>query len=250
MTPEDDVQPEGKGEVKPEPDPADAPVSRREHESLQAELQRARQDNERQAQELKDILLRFAPAPTEEALPEPDENDTPAQVAEKVVKRALAPHIKRFNAVIAQGSEAIAQISERQATKDLPYYTEYKDEIDASLKKIDPSQRANPEVIKSVHDLVVGRHVGERETRIRAEEQRKAVKGAAPSAPGSRPAPAATGDIDLHSLGLSERQVAVIEQRGDAGVAQITGGRFKTVADYAKALKRMADLKGTGTNVV
>lgn len=54
------------------------------------------------------------------------------------------------------GLSSIAGLTRQMVTQQLPYYNQFKDQIDAFVQQLPPDQQLNPEVYKHAHNMVVG----------------------------------------------------------------------------------------------
>lgn len=73
---------------------------------------------------------------------------------ERVVREHVDP-LRTF------GTETLANLSHEVSLKQMPYYNKFKKEIDQGVAGLDPQLRANPAVLKMVHDAVVGSHAND-----------------------------------------------------------------------------------------
>lgn len=202
-------------------------------------------------------VARRAEAPT---LAEPpaaptDEEYTadPVGATAKIVARALHPLQQQMGALQAFGLERFGSITREIEGAKLPYYKDYKAEIDAEVGQLAPELQANPATLKLVHDTVVVRHIGEINERV-VTERAAANRGDAP-APGSsnsRTRPATPGTPTPEELGFGPDQVDDINQRGgpDAFARRVSGGRFKDWAAFAAARQAMSATPRIGGRTV
>jgi len=182
------------------------------------------------------------PAPQPRVDPEPegatDEEfrDNPRAALGKELRRALHPVQREMEQFRTFGLAKLADVTGSVELAKLPFYKDYKTEIDAKLSTLDAALRTNPETLRLVHDTVVAQHVGEIQSRARDEGRRQAAPEApAPGTAGptrGRGAPA--GTPTPAELGYNEFQLAQIEALGgpDAFAERISEGRTKSWKDF------------------
>jgi hypothetical protein len=72
--------------------------------------------------------------------------------ARKIVDGAVTP-------LQQQGSSAISTLAMQHAEANLPYFKDFKDQIQSQINQLDPGAKSNPEVIHKVYQMVVGENV-------------------------------------------------------------------------------------------
>ena len=184
------------------------------------------------------------PDPEPEAPTDEEYRDNPMQATAKLINRALHPLRQEMGAFRQFGLERLSDLNESVHGAQLPYYKDYKAEIDAKLNTLAPEIRVQPQTLQLVHDTVVAAHIGEIQSRARDEGIRQS-RGDAPAPPKSGiNSRQRQGEPDVptpEALGFNEDQIADINSRGgpDAFAARISGGRFSDWASYAKSKQSM-----------
>lgn len=151
------------------------------------------------------------------------------------------------------GVNSIANLSQEVAASKMPHYPKYKKEIDARLATLDPSVRANPAVLKMVHDAVVGeniedfrREAAEAATRQAQETQSTgtptAGRSAAPgTGAGREPTREAPEVPSVETLGGAEG-VAALGHKGKGGQSQDDFARGLGYKDWNTYMKQYDEL--------
>jgi hypothetical protein len=173
--------------------------------------------------------------------PEPagaDEGDDNVTAIRKEVARALHPLRQEMGQFREFGLDRLGAITVEVEAKKLPYYNDYKSEIDARMAELEPVLRTNPTTLKLVHDTVVAGHMTEITAKARDEGIRQGRIDA--PRPGSINGRGVGGDPDvptMETLGLTEEQQDDINSRGgpDRFAQIISGGRFKNWGDWVKS---------------
>lgn len=188
---------------------------------------------------------RVAPAPegpTEEEFNSLDENQR--RLVDKAINRATYNVRQELGQFRELGLSRLAELTTAQAAANLPYYKDYKTEIDAEMAALDPTLRTDPNTVAFVHDRVAMRHEPERIKRIQDEAIRSA-RGDAPAPSGttsrSRTRDAVNNNTipTAEELGFNDDQIAEIERMGgpDAFARRISEGR---IADWKAYTERNA----------
>ena len=182
--------------------------------------------------------------PEPEAPTDEEYRDNPMQATAKLIHRALHPLRQEMGAFRQFGLERLSDLNESVHGAQLPYYKDYKGEIDARLATLAPEIRVQPQTLKLVHDTVVADHIGEIQARARDEGIRQA-RGDAPPPPksgvNSRTRSETPGVPTPEELGFNEDQIGDINARGgpDAFAQRISGGRYSNWEAYAKSKQSM-----------
>jgi hypothetical protein len=154
--------------------------------------------------------------------------------ADRLVKEQIAP-LREF------GVNTIAQLSHEVASGKMPHYTRFKKEIDQRVNALDASVRANPAVLKMIHDAVVGEHVGEltkeaTEAAIRQAQEPKDKPGDPGTGAGREPKRDAAELPDAQRVG-GDDGMAALSHKGHGGQSQDEFARglgYKDWNDYMK----------------
>lgn len=117
--------------------------------------------------------------------PEPSDEEIDAAAVEgkgvgAAVKRATRAAMRRLERQTAQqvdevrgvGLPALGEIAIETAKRGWEHYDRYKKEIDGALAQLSPEQRAFPNLLNRVYDMVVGAHHKE----LVAEEREKTIR--------------------------------------------------------------------------
>lgn len=163
-----------------EPDPQDPPAITQEdldkavaaaNEKSSEQMKQMERDNQKNTNELIANMnqQRFnqqeppaeAPGVSSEAFAKAIEEGEPGTVA-KYMKEQLDAKDKqweqKFNQLQVNGMNAIGDLSKQQASKDLPFYNDYKEQIEALLTKHNAN---DPQSIQNAYDLVIGQNMTE-----------------------------------------------------------------------------------------
>lgn len=173
------------------------------------------------------------------------------EATDRVVREHVAP-LREFgvNTLAAQAAEI--------AAPKMPHYVKFKREIDARLAILDPSVKANPAVLKMVHDAVVGEHIdllrreAVEEAARQAQERANNPTGGAPSAtPGNgagRPEREAPEVPNVETVGGSDG-VAALAHKGQGGQSQDQFAQsmgYKDWSDYMKQYDALLKQEAAG----
>jgi hypothetical protein len=148
------------------------------------------------------------------------------------------------------GVNTIGELSRRVTTTGMKYYQRYKKEIDERLAILSPDTRANPVVIETVYNSVVGQHADE----LAKEAAEAAVRQA--QEPPAKPAVAGTGttgapkeasdvpDIETFLGSKREEGFEALQHKGDGrqNVSQDDFARSMGYKDWATYMKTYQDL--------
>ena len=185
----DDTSPESTTETPAEPTTTQTPppqpayVTMEQFTTMMTQMQESFQQGLHQmSQQFAGAVSRPAPAHDE---PEPTDDEIDAAAVEgkgvgAAVKRATRAAMRRLERQTAQqvddirgvGLPAIGEIAIETAKQRWEHYDRYKKEIDGALAQLSPEQRAFPNLLNRVYDMVVGSHHKE----LVAEEREKTIR--------------------------------------------------------------------------
>lgn len=175
-----------------------------------------------------------------------DENDPDEIKIEKRIHNSQIPLRKQMRELTQYGMGKISELTEDVASRDFPYWKEYRNEINSELARLDPAARTNRQTLQLIHDTVAMRHESERLAKAGDEARRAMNQDTNPPAVGGANGRtlARTGgntEIPTPSDLFDEDQVAEIERRGgpDRFAALISNGRFKNWSDYITSRQKM-----------
>lgn len=183
--------------------------------------------------------------PDEQAL-EISEEDDQATVVQKTVHNSLIPLRRDMKQFRSFGLDKLGHLTSKQELLTLPYYNEYKAEIDVEVAKLPAEYRADANTLRAVYNNVVAGHVDEIANK-RAEERARATQlENEPAAPGrtNTRVQGKTGGNNIptpEELGFNDDQISEIESRGgqDRFAMLVSGGRYKNWGEYAAGHARM-----------
>ncbi len=203
--------------------------------------------------------FRAAPAPRQ-AAPEPEgptqeEFDSLDPNQRNLVDKAIRHATHGLRQEIGQlrdlGLARIGDLTSRQMAETLPYYKDYKTEIEAEMSGLDAALRTDPNTISIVHDRVAMRHEPERIKKIQDEAIRSA-RGDAP-APSSNTSRGSVRDAvragavpTPEEIGFNDDQLAEIDRRGgpDAFARHISSGRIPDWKAYTEKYANFRAARG------
>lgn len=120
---------------------------------------------------------------------------------------------RRLDELTTTGMASIANVTKEVVLKQLPKYKTYQKEIDAKLATLPATALANAEVLKLIHDSVVGAHVADLEREAHEAALRKPVEdgdgGTPPTRGKTANAPGAGGRGSSKSVPTFEEYVGV-----------------------------------------
>lgn len=182
--------------------------------------------------------------------------NNPRTSVEKLVARALAPIQRDVNALRDFGLERISALTQSVVGNQLPFYKRFQSEIDAKLGTLPAAVRSDPTTIKLVHDTIVADHTNELLQEARQEGSRQArVDAPVPTGPAGRFVTKDNKGVPTpEELGLDANAIEEIDRSGgpDRFAQTISGGRWKTWAEYAKAADafRKAPTNRRGSKII
>lgn len=182
--------------------------------------------------------------------------------------RVIEQHVKPLQ---DYGVNTIGELSRRITMGGMKHYDRYKKEIDERLNTLTPDVRANPVVIETIYNAVVGMHSDElareaAEAAVRQAQEQvnnpptldppKRAAGNRPTTPGSG-APRGGNDEDRsqvpdldHYLGNNlEAGLEALQHKGRGGQTQdelARGMGYKDWSDYMKQYQELLDAETRG----
>jgi len=179
----------------------------------------------------------------------------------KATQQVLDQHVKPLQ---DYGVNTISELSRRVTMGNMPRYNKYKKEIDEKLNLLSPDVRANPTVIETVYNAVVGSHSDEEikeavEAAVRQAQETPPPATPAPSAsrsatPGTGAGPGATrdtsGDLpDVQTyLGSDASEgLDALKNKGTGGQSADDFARGLGYADWATYMKQYNELLSSET---
>ena len=196
---------------------------------------------------------RVAPVePTPEAPTEEDLNSNLGGAIKKQIEFSLHPLKQEMNMFRQFGLEKLGTLTREVVATKMPYYKDFKGEIDAEVGKLDPALQTDEQCLQIVHDRVVMRHLPEITNRI-ADETRRQTRAEAPA-----PTSVTGRNVDKDGKPLpqpadlfSAEQCDEIARLGgpDAFARRITDGRcddWKAYVERHNTFSEARQVKGSG----
>jgi hypothetical protein len=198
-----------------------------------------------------DVFQRFAPQQTavdpelvEQQLSEDDDAEVRTQ---KRIHNSNIPLKKRMAEFESFGLGKLADLTRDTASRSMPYYNQYKTEIESELAKLAPAYRADMTTVRVVHDTVVARHIDEIADKRADEKARQLLQSGDP--PGGKGRNGQGGADEGPSTPkpsdfFDDEQCRMIEERGgpDAFARKVSSNRFHNWEEYAASREKMANM--------
>lgn len=191
------------------------------------------------------------------------------RAVDKATARVINEHVRPLQ---DYGVNTIGELSRRITVGGMKHYDRYKKEIDERLNTLTPDVRANPVVIETIYNAVVGMHSDELQREAVEAAVRQAQEQTAPIPTGQDRAKATTGrsvapgtgaqrgaadddrtqvpDID-HYLGTKlEDGIEALQHKGRGGQDQdafAQGMGYKDWSDYMRQYKELLAAENSGS---